>query len=294
MKSFIITIAAFFMCGGSFICAQSAPMHNARMDNEQMQMATADIGTLNYALTLEHLEYAFYRDGLAKFNATDFDEQVFERLQEIRDHERDHVDTLTSVIESLGGEPVPECVYDFGYSDPQSFLMVARALENTGVSAYTGVIADINNPDLVTAGATIATVEARHASYLNEITGFSPFPAAFDTPLNPKTVVSIAGGFITMCPYDIGITGFPKLTATVENGRYNVKFDSSLEQSRTKFYCASLFSNMQKFTALRQDYTCAVPRGASGDVYLFVTNSKTPLTLNDDKSVVAGPAVVNV
>jgi hypothetical protein len=26
-----------------------------------------DIDVLNYALTLEHLEYAFYRDGLAKF-----------------------------------------------------------------------------------------------------------------------------------------------------------------------------------------------------------------------------------
>jgi hypothetical protein len=30
-----------------------------------------DIDMLNFALTLEHLEYAFYRDGLQKFSAQD-------------------------------------------------------------------------------------------------------------------------------------------------------------------------------------------------------------------------------
>ena len=30
------------------------------------------VDVLNYALTLEHLEYAFYRDGLEEFSAEDF------------------------------------------------------------------------------------------------------------------------------------------------------------------------------------------------------------------------------
>jgi len=40
-------------------------------------------------------------------------------------------------------------------------------------------------------------VEARHASYLNLITGEVPFPAAFETPLTAEEVLEIAGPFIT-------------------------------------------------------------------------------------------------
>jgi hypothetical protein len=50
------------------------------------------------------------------------------------------------------------------------------------------------------AAATVATVEARHASYLNVINGEIPFPAAFDTPKSRAEVLAIAGQFITSCP----------------------------------------------------------------------------------------------
>jgi rubrerythrin len=187
----------------------------------------SDIEILNYALTLEHLEYAFYRDGLQRFKPKDFRavaadqcdaedngrskghdrdgngkgtqrgaDQIFDYLKLIRDHEKAHVDTLTSVIVSLGGTPVPELRYDFGYHDARGFLEVAQALENTGVMAYDGAIALICNPDLQTAGATIATVEARHASYLNLINGDVPFPDAFDQPKTMAEILAIAGQFI--------------------------------------------------------------------------------------------------
>jgi hypothetical protein len=67
------------------------------------------------------------------------------------------------------------------------------------VSAYDGAISLIETEDLLTAGATIATVEARHASYLNLLNGDSPFPDAFDEPLTPKEVLDAAGGFIVEC-----------------------------------------------------------------------------------------------
>lgn len=156
----------------------------------------SDVDVLNYALTLEHLEYAFYRDGLEGFSAEDFDEGVYDNLLLVRDHEGDHVDTLVSVITDLGGEPVEEAEYDFGYDDAAGFLGVAAALENTGVSAYDGAGASIESPDLLTAAGTIVAVEARHASYLNLITGEDPFPEAFETPLSPDEVLEIAGPFI--------------------------------------------------------------------------------------------------
>ncbi len=155
-----------------------------------------DIDILNYALTLEHLEYAFYRDGLDQFSAGDFDEGVYDNLILVRDHEGAHVDTLVSTITDLGGEPVEEAEYDFGYEDAAGFLMVAAALENTGVSAYDGAGADIENVDLLNAAGSIVAVEARHASYLNLVNGEDPFPDAFETPLSRDEVLEIAGPFI--------------------------------------------------------------------------------------------------
>jgi rubrerythrin len=175
--------------------------------NKRKKDKKGDIAILNYALTLEHLEYAFYRDGLALYDEdSDFNgypvsgAELRARLLEIRDHEQTHVDALTQTIQGLGGDPVPELCYDFGYDTPEEFLDVAQVLENTGVSAYDGAIADIKSGDLQTTGATIATVEARHASYLNFINGDNPFPEAFDTPLTQDQVLAAAGGFIVTCP----------------------------------------------------------------------------------------------
>ncbi|MDQ4100264.1 MAG: ferritin-like domain-containing protein [Chloroflexota bacterium] len=156
----------------------------------------SDVDVLNYALTLEHLEFAFYRDGLEGFAAEDFEEGVYDNLLLVRDHEGDHVDTLVSVITDLGGEPVEEGEYDFGYEDADGFLSVAAALENTGVSAYDGAAASLESVDLLNAAGTIVAVEARHASYLNLVTGENPFPEAFETPLSPDEVLEIAGDFI--------------------------------------------------------------------------------------------------
>lgn len=160
------------------------------------QEFTDDIDVLNYALTLEHLEYAFYRDGLAVYQPDLFEVGVYDNLLDIRDHEAEHVDVLVSVINSLGGTPVAEATYDFGYSSPAGFLAVAAALENTGVSAYDGAAASIVNVDLLNAAGTIVAVEARHASYLNLINGQDPFPDAFETPLTRAEVLGIAGPFI--------------------------------------------------------------------------------------------------
>lgn len=140
---------------------------------------------------------------LVKFTADDFASagfdatNVFNNLSLIRDHEQTHVDTLSSLITDLGGTPVEEAAYDFGYGDVAGFIDVAAALENTGVDAYTGAAQFlIDNDDLLTAALTIHGVEARHAAYLNLLTGVSPFPDAVDAPLTPDEVVPIATQFI--------------------------------------------------------------------------------------------------
>ena len=157
-----------------------------------------DVAVLNYALTLEHLESAFYRDNAQTYDlgVDGFGNAINDYMALIAEHEAAHVETLVTVITDLGGEPVAEAAYDFGVTDAATFLATAAALENTGVSAYDGAGQFLENADLLTAAGTIVAVEARHASYLNLITGELPFPAAFETPLSMDEVLEIAGPFI--------------------------------------------------------------------------------------------------
>ena len=172
-----------------------------------------DLEVLQFALTLEHLENAFYRDVGGRFDESDYRRAAFlrgfgdrvrsevaETVRAIGAHEQTHVDFLTDVIDgNFEEEPVAEACYDFGVDDIDEFADVARVLENTGVTAYTGSIADVDTAAYSTAGATIATVEARHATYLNFLTGRDPVPDAFDTPRTRKEVFDAASGFIAEC-----------------------------------------------------------------------------------------------
>ena len=176
--------------------------------------AMTDVDILNYALTLEHLEARFYIDGLMRYTAADFrggmfaanlgdrvNATVYEYLGLIRDHEVEHVSTLQTTIRGLGGVPVEACTqYNFMNTTPDQFIAVAQALENTGVSAYVGAIAMIQAPALRTAGASIATVEARHAAYLNLLNNANPFPMAFDMARTMAQVLAIATPFLVSCP----------------------------------------------------------------------------------------------
>jgi hypothetical protein len=182
------------------------------MDGTPFSEEGTDVDVLNYALTLEHLEAAFYRDATLSretVNSSDalqgfseaFRNQVYDNILVIGEHESTHVDVLTKVIRTLGGEPVQAADYDFGIPEneemgPMQYLATAQALENTGVMAYAGALDLIESPDLQTAAATVATVEARHAAYLNLLNGGIPFPDAFDEAKPMDEVLEVAGQFI--------------------------------------------------------------------------------------------------
>ncbi len=179
-----------------FAAAQDAPPAADAAADEAPFADGAEVA--NYALTLEHLETAFYRDGLAElgvdaFTALGFQPGVFDRLSEIGAHEAEHVVALIGVVESLGGVPVEEATYDFGYTDAAGFLQVAQALEDTGVSAYQGAAQYlIEAPEILTAALTIHGVEARPAAYIALLNGAVPFPEAVNPTLTPAEVLEIA------------------------------------------------------------------------------------------------------
>jgi rubrerythrin len=171
----------------------------ARRAGAAQQAFASDLDVVQYALTLEHLEYAFYRDGLRDFSQADFDElypsSLYEILESIRNHEGTHVEQLTAAVKAMGGEPVEEAVYDFGYENIEGFIEVAAALENTGVAAYAGAAPSIADPEVLAVALGIHSVEARHAAYLNTRLGELPAPVSNDAAKGPVEILEIAGGF---------------------------------------------------------------------------------------------------
>jgi rubrerythrin len=113
---------------------------------------------------------------------------VPDRLRTVRDHEAAHVDAITATVEDLGGDPNSEAEYTFDYDSPTSLIQTARVLENTGVAAYAGAAPTVENDDVFVAAAKIHSVEARHAGFLNELNGESPYPNAVDQAKSPSEV----------------------------------------------------------------------------------------------------------
>jgi rubrerythrin len=133
------------------------------------------INVLNYALTLEHLEYRYYQLGLDAGVVTMAERPI---IQKIRDHELAHVKFLAEVIGGvLNGTPVAEPEFDFTaggnfrpFQDYPTFLALAQAFEDTGVRAYKGQAANVMESDVVlTAALSIHSVEARHASMIRRL-----------------------------------------------------------------------------------------------------------------------------
>jgi len=193
--------------GGTLALAFAGTSSLGALRHARAQEFTDDLDILNYALTLELLEATFYAEGLDRFDEGAFEEtgrptSVRPNIVEIGEHEADHVDFLTQTIVDLGFAPVEGGEFDFGdaFDDVDAFIETAQALENTGVSAYLGAAPAITDPAILAAAGTIATVEGRHAAYLNQQVEESPFPAAFDEPLTRAEVLEIASQFVVTLP----------------------------------------------------------------------------------------------
>ncbi len=130
---------------------------------------------LNFALTLEYLEAAFYRQGLAAPGLIPArDRAVFAQIGR---HEDEHVTLLRSV---LGANAVIEPAFDFTaggafadvFSNYTTFLALAQGFEDTGVRAYKGQAAALIDSDaILTVALQIHSVEARHASQVRRMRG---------------------------------------------------------------------------------------------------------------------------
>jgi rubrerythrin len=172
------------LIGGGVLLSGLAAPALARPSKKQ------DVAILNYALTLEYLEAAFYTEAVAK-GALSGDPATAARI--VRDHEQAHVKALKSV---LGKAAVKKPKFDFMNTtgDQATFLKTAVALEDTGVSAYAGQGPRIKQTAVVQAALSIHSVEARHAAHFRTLAGMNFAPKAFDQPRTMNQVLKIVKG----------------------------------------------------------------------------------------------------
>ncbi len=158
------------------------------------QFGEGDLGIVNYALTLEYLETAFYNDAAASGL---FKGDSLALIKQIGAAEQEHVDALTATAKQLGGKPAAEPKAEFPLENAEDVLVLAATVENLGAAAYLGQAANIESPDILAAALAIHSVEGRHAAALNVLTGEPPTPdGAFAQGADMQTVLDSVQPFL--------------------------------------------------------------------------------------------------
>ncbi|KZP06650.1 hypothetical protein FIBSPDRAFT_804701 [Athelia psychrophila] len=289
MKSAVFATLATAILGVS--AAPAAPAKRATS-------AIDDTTVLNFALTLEHLENAFYSGALAKFSEADFASAGMPayshgRFVEIGQHEAAHVKFLSA---ALGANATQPCNYTFPYTDPKSFAALSMTLEGVGVSAYTGAAQYITSKAYLTAAASVLSTEARHASWVAGVVDKqAPWSGPFDVPLGLDSVYSLAAAFITSCPSSnpvLPVKAFPTLAfpaSAAPGAKVTLTFDQG--NSTGTLYAAFYTGTGAEYAKIdASDKSVTIPKDLVGTVYAVVTTNGT---MSADTNTVAGVAVLD-
>jgi Ferritin-like domain len=192
------TAAAAFLaaCGddSSTTMTDTTSMMDSGGSSETAEFGKGDVGILNYALTLEYLETAFYADVVKSglFKGADL-----ETIRKFGQEEAEHVKALEAAVKGMGAKPAPQPKTEFPLDSAKSVLELAGTVENLGAAAYLGQAPNIKSPEVLASALAIHSVEGRHAAALNTLLGESITPdGAFGQPADVKTVLAAVKPFI--------------------------------------------------------------------------------------------------
>ncbi|EKD20170.1 uncharacterized protein L3040_004040 [Drepanopeziza brunnea f. sp. 'multigermtubi'] len=270
------------------------------------QAADIDTVILQYALTLEHLEDAFYKKALSEwdlksFTDAGFSEKFYDDLKFIAHDEEGHVTYLKAGLTAAGATPVAACEYKFPMTDPQSFAALASVIEGVGVSAYLGGAPIVTSKAYLTVAGAILVTEALHQSQQRAAIGETPAANVFGTPLGFNAVYSIASAFIVSCPSTnaaLPFMAYPALTVTsglptAPGALVNLVPDEMPSGTFFATFVSGLSITAVTPTSVEGGMIMAeVPMMIEGQSYAFLTKDKSGnLT---DSNIIAGPVILEV
>jgi rubrerythrin len=155
---------------GSRLAAVAAPLAFGTIVNKAYAQSAAAVDVLKFALTLEYLEDAFYKEALK--SDTLIPAQYKPVIAQIGKHEAQHVAYLEAAVGKMN------LTFDWTYGGKltdtftnfKTFITVACALEDTGVRAYKGQAgALMKDPGILQVALQVHSVEARHAAKVRRI-----------------------------------------------------------------------------------------------------------------------------
>lgn len=136
--------------------------------------AARDRAIFRFALQLESLQARFYEDARAHGRLRG---ELREFAEVVADHESQH----EAAVARAASQPLSKRTFDFrGVTrHPAKFAHAAQALEDLGVAAYNGQLANLTDSG-ITLAARIVSVEGRHAAWIRDLVGSPPAPRPAD------------------------------------------------------------------------------------------------------------------
>jgi hypothetical protein len=144
-----------------------------------------DRAIFNFALLLEYVQAAFYAQAAAHGNLRG---ELHDFAETVAGHEQAHVEFLRNAL-GRRARPAPTMHFGSATRDRRRFLDAAVVLENIGVAAYNGQVANLTKP-AVAAAARIVSVEGRHAAWIADLAGRPPAPRAADPGASAPQVLA--------------------------------------------------------------------------------------------------------